>query len=216
MSQVSSSGGIKPPKTARGKRTRAKLLDAAEVEFGERGFYEAAISGITRRAGVALGTFYVYFESKEEIFRVLVSHMGTLTRSWIAERVSAAPDRITAERLGVEAFIDFVRQHKNLYRIVMEAQFVAEDAYRQYYAVFVEAYRMNLARAAARGEIRPGGEEERAWALIGISVFLGMRYAVWDDSRPAAEIAAAAGDFIEWGLSVRDGPALERDEEHGD
>jgi AcrR family transcriptional regulator len=37
----------KTPKTARGKRTREKLLRAAEIEFGEKGFHEAAVSGIT-------------------------------------------------------------------------------------------------------------------------------------------------------------------------
>ena len=78
MNQVSSSH--KAPKTARGKRTRNKLLEAAEIEFGEKGFHEAGISGITYRAGVALGTVYTYFESKEEIFRALVRYMSSLTR----------------------------------------------------------------------------------------------------------------------------------------
>ena len=43
----------KTPRTERGRRTLRKLLDAAAIEFGERGFHEASISGITRRAGVA-------------------------------------------------------------------------------------------------------------------------------------------------------------------
>ena len=201
MNQVSSSNARKKPKTARGQKTQARLLEAAEVEFGERGFHEAAITGITQRAGVALGTFYVYFDSKEEIFRALVAHMGHLTRTFIAERVGATPNRIAAERLGLEAFIEFARRHKNLYRIVMEAQFVAEDAYRDYYTVFADSYCKNLERAAELGQIRGGGEEERAWALIGLNVFLGMRFAVWDDSRPVTAIAQSVGDFIEFGLS---------------
>ena len=66
----------------------------------------------------------------------------------------------------MEAFIEFVREHKNLYRIVMEAQFVAPEAYRAYYDVFAEDYRRNLAAASQAGQIRPGHDEERAWALI--------------------------------------------------
>ena len=62
MNQHSSSGKI--PKTKRGRRTREKLLHAAEAEFGESGFADTSIASITQRAGVALGTFYVYFESK--------------------------------------------------------------------------------------------------------------------------------------------------------
>lgn len=202
MNQVSYLTGkdSKAPKTARGKRTRDKLLAAAEAEFGERGFHEAAISGITERAGCALGTFYVHFDSKEAIFRALVAHMGRLTRHWLTESVKGASDRVTAERMGVEAFIVFVRRHRDLYRIVMEAQFVAEDAYRAYYSDFAEAYRANLSAASGAGEIRPGGEEARAWALIGMNVFLGLRYAVWDEAGDPAAIADAAGDLIAHGL----------------
>ena len=82
MNQVSSSQ--KAPKTERGRKTRNKLLEAAEIEFGEKGFHEAGISGITYRAGVALGTFYTYFESKEEIFRALVHYMSRRTREWVS------------------------------------------------------------------------------------------------------------------------------------
>lgn len=188
------------PKTQRGRETRDRLLEAAEKEFGERGFHEAAISGITQRAGVALGTFYVYFHSKEEIFRALVAHMGNLTRKWISERVAEAPDRLTAERRGIQAFIEFVRGHGNLYQIISEAQFVAEDAYREYYTGFADAYRQNLERAAAGMQIRKGDYEVWAWALIGMSVFLGMRFAAWDDSRSAEEMAAAVADLISTGM----------------
>lgn len=191
------------PKTARGKRTWQKLLTAAEKEFGERGFHDAAITRITESAGVALGTFYVHFPSKEAIFRALVEHMGRLTRSFIAERVAGAPNRLAAERKGLEAFIAFVRAHRNLYRIVNEAQFVAPDAYRAYYEDFARAYRRRLADAAARGEIRKDADEALAWALIGASVFLGLRYGVWDDETPAARVAEAVAGLVERGLSAR-------------
>jgi AcrR family transcriptional regulator len=190
----------KEPKTHRGRETRNKLLDAAEKEFGERGYHDAAISGITQRASVALGTFYVYFESKEEIFRALVTHMGHLTRAWIAERVSESPDRLTAERQGIEAFMEFVRGHGNLYKIISEAQFVAEDAYRDYYMGFAEAYSQNLERAGDNNEIRKGDYDVWAWALLGMSVFLGMRYAVWDDTRSSKDMAATVADLIAKGL----------------
>ena len=65
------SGG-KAPRTPRGERTLRKILDAAREEFGERGFADSSIVGITQRAGVALGTFYTYFDSKEVLFQALV------------------------------------------------------------------------------------------------------------------------------------------------
>jgi len=201
MNQLS--GNDKTPKTARGKKTRDKLLRAAEIEFGERGFHATAISGITHRAGVALGTFYTYYESKEEIFQDLVSFMSHRTRRWISERVAGAPDRMAAERLGIEAYIEFVRQHKGIYRIISEAEFVANDAYRKHYDSFASAYRENLERAAASGEIRQGDFETWTWAIMGIAVYLGMKYTEWDDDVPAARVAEIVTDMIANGIRPR-------------
>jgi len=201
MNQLS--GNDKTPKTARGKKTRDKLLQAAEIEFGEKGFHSAAISGITHRAGVALGTFYTYYESKEEIFHNLVTYMSHRTRRWIAERVAGAPDRMAAERLGIEAYIEFARQHKGIYRIITEAEFVANDAYREHYESFADAYRDNLKEAADSGDIRQGDYETWTWAIMGIAVFLGMRYTEWDDNMPAARVAEIVTDLIANGIRPR-------------
>ncbi len=198
MNQVSTLG--KTPKTERGKRTREKLLRAAEIEFGDKGFHEAGVSGITYRAGVALGTFYTYFESKEEIFQALVSYMSLRTRRWIAERVADAPDRMTAERKGLEAYIEFARQHKGIYRIISEAEFVANDAYREHYTSFASAYEDNLRKAGERGDIREGDYETWSWAIMGMAVTLGMRYAEWDESIPMSQIAETVADLIANGI----------------
>jgi len=197
----------KEPRTERGRKTLRRLIEAAAAEFGERGFHEAAITGITRRAGVALGTFYTYFESKEEVFRALVLDMSRATRAHVAEAVKGAPDRLAAERIGLEAFIAFTRRHPELYRIIEEAQFVAHDVYREHYLSFADAYRRNLAGARERGEIAAGGggreDEARAWALIGMSVFLGMRYGLWDDDLSPGEVADIAIGLVSEGLRKR-------------
>jgi AcrR family transcriptional regulator len=201
MNQLS--GNDKTPKTARGKKTRDKLLRAAEIEFGDKGFHSAAISGITYRAGVALGTFYTYYESKEEIFHDLVTFMSQRTRRWIGERVAGAPDRMAAERLGIEAYIEFARRHKGIYRIIAEAEFVANDAYREHYESFASAYRDNLKQAGDSGDIREGDYETWSWAIMGIAVFLGMKYTEWDDNVPAVRVAEIVTDLIANGIRPR-------------
>src|SRR3954451_11488900 len=203
-SSAASGSGDKEPRTERGRKTQRRLLEAAAAEFGERGFHEAAITGITQRAGVALGTFYTYFESKEEVFRALVRDMSRATRAHVAEAVKGAPDRLAAERLGLEAFLAFVRQHPELYRIVEEAQFVAHDVYREHYLAFVDGYRRNLAGARERGEISDGPDEPRSWALIGMSVFLGMRYGIWNQDLSPGEVADVAIALVSEGLRKRE------------
>ncbi len=55
-------------------------------------------------------------------------------------------------------------------------------------------------QAAARGEVRGDVEEVHAWALMGMNVFLGLRFGVWEDDRPAGDIAAVVADFLRRGL----------------
>ena len=200
-SEVAPSGS--GPKTERGRRTLRKLLDAAGEEFGARGYHDTAISHITQSAGVGLGTFYVYFKSKEEVFKALVADMGARTRHALSESVKDAPNRLEAERLGILAYLQFVREHKSLYRVVMEAQFVAPDAYRAYYRTFSDAYRQQLSQAAKRGEISEGDDDVRVWALMGASTFLGLKYGVWDDSADVNAVSEAAADLMINGLAPR-------------
>lgn len=200
MSTLQSNAPSKNPKTARGQRTRNKLLEAAEEAFGEQGFHATSIGDITRRASVALGTFYVYFDSKDEVFRALVAHMGEMVRHWISERVTDADDRLDAEYKGLIAYIEFARAHPNLYRIIEEAQFVAPDAHKAHYDRFAERYERHLDEALERGEIEPGDNVTRSWLLIGMGVFLGLKYGIWDKSRSAEEVARAAIDVIAEGL----------------
>lgn len=199
---VADAGRGKTPRTERGRRTLRKLLDAAAVEFGERGFHDASISGITRRAGTALGSFYTYFDSKEEIFQGLVRYMSGQLRDHVTPLVQAAPDEIAAERIGLESFLDFVRQHKEIYRIIDEAEFVDYASYREHYETTVDRIRQRLEAGAARGEIRPDVGEVHAWAIAGMNVFLGLRYGLWDNDADITEVACIANDLVARGLAA--------------
>jgi AcrR family transcriptional regulator len=61
--------------TPRGKRTRAALVRSARKLFERKGYLDTTVAEITKRAGVAHGTFYTYFDSKEEVFSEVVDDM---------------------------------------------------------------------------------------------------------------------------------------------
>jgi AcrR family transcriptional regulator len=189
------------PKTARGEATRRAILDAAEEVIGRQGFNDASITEITRSASVASGTFYLYFRSKEEVFEELVLDMGRSLRRALSTTAEGAKTRLDAEKAGLRAFLAFVIAHPSLYRIVREALFVAPTAYRAYFQSFAEGYRSALADACAKGEIRPGDDDVRAWMLMGIAVTLGERYVVFGLDRPVDEVVEAAHDMIMSGLA---------------
>jgi AcrR family transcriptional regulator len=190
----------KTPRTDRGRRTLRSILDAAAIEFGERGFHETSIVSITTRAGVALGSFYTYFDSKDAVFRALVRDMSAQVRATVGPVILDAPDRLSGERAGLSAFLGFVRQHKELYRIIDEAEFVDPESYRQHYEDTVAGYVASLSEAARRGEIGPI-DEVHAWAIVGMNVFLGLRFGVWGDDRTPGDVARIASEMLAHGLA---------------
>jgi AcrR family transcriptional regulator len=193
----------KVPKTARGQRTLRQLLDAAAEEFGEKGFHEASISQITQRAGIAIGSFYTYFDSKEEVFTALVRDLSGQVRDYVAPRMAHQANQLEAERAGQQAFLEFARLHKEIYRIIDEAEFVDSAIYREHYTNTAKRIAARLDAALERGEISPGPSEIRAWALMGMNVFLGLRFGVWGEDYDPADVARVGGDLIARGMAPR-------------
>ncbi|MFA6116409.1 MAG: TetR/AcrR family transcriptional regulator [Sphingomonas sp.] len=193
----------KAPRTERGRKTLRSILDAAATEFGEKGFHEASVSGITRRAGVALGSFYTYFDSKDAVFRALVRDMSDQVRDHVAPAIRAAPDQIAAERAGLREFIAFVRGHKEIYRIIDESEFVDPESFRLHYAVTADRIAARLKAGAARGEIRADVSEVHAWAIMGMNVFLGLRYGVWEDDASPDQVADTIAEMLARGIGTR-------------
>lgn len=194
------------PRTERGNRTRAKLLAAAEQVFSEVGYHDASIVKITEQAGVGLGTFYLYFPGKREIFDEVVADLNHRVRQAMSEASSAAPTRIEAERAGFRAFFRFTATHPALYRIIRQAEFVSPEAMQRHYQSIVAGYQEGLERAAAQGEIRPVDPVVVAWALMGAGEIIGMRWVLWEQDGDAAGVPepvfAALMDFIEAALAV--------------
>ncbi|WP_156351276.1 TetR/AcrR family transcriptional regulator [Sphingomonas sp. Leaf25] len=191
----------KTPRTERGRRTQRAILDAAAAEFGEKGFHDGSVSGITRRAGVALGSFYTYFDSKDAVFRALVADMSAQVRDHVAPAIRDADGQIAAERAGLFEFIRFVRAHKELYRIIDEAEFVDPASFRRHYATTAERILARLQAAAQRGEVRADVSEVHAWAIMGMNVFLGLRYGVWDEDRSPDAVADAVATLLARGIA---------------
>lgn len=169
------------PRTAKGSRTRARIVEVATEVFAEHGYHDASIVKITEAAHVAQGTFYLYFSSKQEVFEEVVRDLNTRVRHAMSEAAAAHTDRIEAERAGFRAFFRFTAEHPALYRIIRQAEFVAPHMLRLHYERIAEGYTEGLRHARARGEIADVDPEVAAWALMGIGEIVGMRWLLWPD-----------------------------------
>ena len=118
--------------TDRTRETRDKLLRVARDVFEEDGFDGASISRIVEGANVSRGTFYLYFESKEDIFR-------TLAEDLLAQvvRLQTPLDRlapIDTIRGSIAGFIGYYREHARLMAVLEQVathdvEFVAQVAH---------------------------------------------------------------------------------------
>ncbi|MGA9520436.1 MAG: TetR/AcrR family transcriptional regulator [Myxococcaceae bacterium] len=175
-------------------------MDAAEAVFGQKGYEQASIAEITQKAGVALGTFYVYFPDKKTLFVETVDNLGRRLRTELSEAIEGRPDRFEVEEAGIRAFLAFVRRHKLLYRVVRQAEFVDPDCFRRYYENLAIPYARGLEEAMRAGQVRKIDPEGLAWILMGLSDYLGMRYVLWGGRRSADDTVALAVDFIRRGI----------------
>jgi AcrR family transcriptional regulator len=193
----------KAPRTARGQRTLRKILDAALEEFGEKGFSEGSIVGITSRARVALGTFYTYFDSKEAVFQELVRDMSGQVRDHVAPVLQSASGTLEAEGLALQSFLEFVVTHRQVYRIIDEAEFVDPEGFRKHYKTTAQRIAARLQSGKEKGEVvktdSPLATEVEAWAIMGMNVFLGLRFGVWGND-PPEDVTRVANQLIRRGL----------------
>ena len=194
----------KAPRTPRGEKTLRKILDAAVAEFGSRGFSDSSIVGITSRAKVALGTFYTYFDSKDAVFAALVRDMSGRVRDAVSPAIEGAADALDTEQRALTAYLRFVAEHKEVYRIIDEAEFVDPEGFRAHYTTTADRIAARRAAGAARGELRDADAlagEVRAWAVMGMNVFVGLRFGVWGSEDPET-VARLANALLSDGMKA--------------
>lgn len=189
------------PKTTRGQATFDKLIKAAEKVIGENGYHAASVSAITQEAEVGMGTFYLYFRTKKDIFRELIFYIHHDLRKYIQIAIAGIADRKDAEVEGIQAFYRYCLEHRHLYTIIREAEFVDYEIFRWHYSNFAKAYVGHLQAAQARGQVRQMDAEMLAYCLIGISVFTGMRWPLWENKLPSNEEIDTLREFIFRGIS---------------
>jgi len=180
--------------TSRGAATRARLLEAAEQVFGELGYHEASIVKVTEAAGVAQGTFYLYFQSKKEVFDELIRDLNRRVRHAMKEASSQGTTRLEAELLGFGAYFVFTAKHTVLYRIIRQAEFVSPEMLQYHYEKLAEGYVEALREAKARGETGDIDPEVTAYALMGMGELIGMRWILGNKTKrlPAPVVAELA------------------------
>jgi AcrR family transcriptional regulator len=98
---------------------RACILDAARCVFAREGYSDTLVDDIAGQAGIAKGTLYLYFKSKEEIFLAALIEDARRLEARTRERIEAAPtwqEKLTAY---VSVRMDYLDKHEDFLRIYL-------------------------------------------------------------------------------------------------
>ncbi|MDB5457298.1 MAG: transcriptional regulator, TetR family [Caulobacter sp.] len=112
-----------PVRNTAGKRERTKvanrqaILDAAREVFGELGYETATVRDIIRRTGLASGTFYNYYRSKEEVFDALADDGARRFRPILRAQFEQAADFESFLRGAIQAYFDFLAKEHESWRM---------------------------------------------------------------------------------------------------
>ncbi len=150
-----------------------KLCAEAEKLFATKGFYETSISEICSAAHTAVGTFYIYFDSKTAIYRYLVENYRHEIKRLMATSIVNCNTRLEKEREGIKAFVLYAKQRPHIYNNIWGSLSVEKELFENYYISFVKSYYNSILRDI--DEIDVPDVMTLAYSLMGITNFVSLR-----------------------------------------
>ena len=170
--------GVHTPKTKAGFSKMLSLLEAADKLFNETGYFDVSVSDICKEAHTAVGTFYIYFDSKTDLYRYLMEIYKRQIKNHLAKAIEGCNTRAQREREGIKCFIRYAVKNPNVYNIIWGSLAVERQMFEDYYVSFAESYARAL--RTDKQELSTADVTSLAYMLMGITNFLGLR-AIFED-----------------------------------
>jgi AcrR family transcriptional regulator len=148
------------PRAERAEGNRKALFRAAAKVVGAVGYKKASIARITQAAGLAQGTFYLYFESRQDLFNQLLPELGSNILAHLSEEVPAHADILEAEREWFRSLITYFIKNPGFFTILNETESVSVSALKTHVQNLVRAYTRTLLRYVRSGQIAPWTEAQ--------------------------------------------------------
>ena len=170
--------GVHLPKTDSGWERFETLVETAERLFTASSFFDVSVADICKDAGTAVGTFYIYFDTKTDVYRYLVECYKQRIKLRLAESIKKCTSRREKEREGIKAFVKFSVENPMLYNIIWGSLSVDKQLFEDYYESFARNYTRSLATDLKERDNLDF--TTLSYALMGASSFLGLR-AIFED-----------------------------------
>jgi AcrR family transcriptional regulator len=166
-------GGTNVRRRQRRKEARpSEIIEAALELFGERGFGATRLEDVARRAGVAKGTLFVYFPTKQDLFRAVARSVLAVNLEPLQQAASQLdrPAELIPALLVQAAHVAETRLPTMMRLLIGEGRAfpdLAQVWHDEVVSKVLGGVTMAIARAQARGEIRPGDPRLHAFSIVG-------------------------------------------------
>lgn len=160
------------PSTPRGVRTRAKLITAARVVFERDGYLDARLVDITSEAGTSAGSFYTYFDSKEEIFTAVLADVEEEMLHPEVRKITDGDDPVAIIRASNRAYLESYQRNTRFMQLLDQVASI-DDEFRELRRRRGEAFTRRNARGIRDLQAR-GLADPEVNPLLAASILSGM------------------------------------------
>jgi TetR/AcrR family fatty acid metabolism transcriptional regulator len=137
---------------ARGGDKRERILDAAVRVFARKGFHATRVSEVAKAAGVADGTIYLYFESKDHLLVSLFEHRVERLLTYLETELPRAATAVHRLRRIIELQLGLLEGERDLAEVVTVILRQSTRLMKEHAAPAFNAYLDAIARVIAEGQ----------------------------------------------------------------
>lgn len=153
-------------------RTKRKIFEAAMELFAQKGYDGTSVEEITSVVGIAKGTLYYHFSSKEEIFYFLVEEGMNLLKNSIEIKTSKYPNTIDQIKAILLIQIKIIVKYESLITLLISQMWGQEERNyrcREYIYEYIRIIEDIIKKGMEKGEIISGNPEALASGLFGFT-----------------------------------------------
>lgn len=192
-------------KHAKTQARRAEILKIARQVFAEKGFEAATISEIVSRAGIAQGTFYLYFPSKISVVVTLAEEMQTSIEQALRASYAEFSSLDTMIEKSVESAFRITGEYRDILAIVhsgirwLEVEEARSHIFTPYHELIAEAIRRAQEAGIVSQTVDP---KVTAVFIVGLIYYAADQCYVYHSATPPKVYIAEAARFIRQALRV--------------
>jgi len=181
-------------------QTARQLLEAARKVLAAKGYHGTKIVDIARAARVGVGTFYLYYPTKEALFLELVEEAVVQLKAQLDAVRAGVSEPVEQARTHTLTFFRFASDNRELFRIVFGHGASFHDVVRRCQDSFISDMRESLAVGMASGTFRSADATVWAQALIGMSLQV-VSWWIEQEGVSIEEVARSLSDLALHGIA---------------